>query len=288
MTRFGEQEQEILGYLHQWTNGKFWNRLIILDRGSFNYNAMVLRSKKNKSYWFESQTTNVESFRRLVLDVGKKQNWTVRRKGLETPLSLTDLQGIKRLPFDASQTLFCDKIRPGCEPETSKRCKNRDFGRSCHEMPVWENEAPDDVNDYDKTQNDDDFYHEYQYDNGNVQNVVFWKDIDPSKPPKYFFYEQLKILTRYIKDENSKIRTNREVFKREVNEWNISYQNKFNPKVTDIKECSYHRDKQTELLKKSAKCNRWGDWIRDGECPICGDGFREEHRYCYNHNKSGY
>ena len=75
MTRFGEQEQEILGYLHQWTNGAFWNRLIILDRASFNYESLYERSIKDRSYWFESQTTDVEAIQRLILDVGKKQNW---------------------------------------------------------------------------------------------------------------------------------------------------------------------------------------------------------------------
>ena len=288
LTRFGEQEQEILGYLHQWTNGKFWNRLIILDRASFNYNSMVERSKKDKSYWFESQTTAVKSFQRLVLDIGKKEGWTVKRKNEETPLRLSDLQGIKRLPFDASQTLFCDQTRPGCEPVNSRRCRNSEFGKACHQMPIWEDEAPVDARDFDQTQNDDDFYHEYQYDDGKISNVLFWEDLGISKTSKYFFYEQLKILTRYIKSGNPKIRTNREVFKREVNEWNVSYQKLFISKVIDIKECSKPRAEKIQRLKKSAKCNRWGNWITEDECLKCGDGFQRAHRYCYNHDKSGY
>jgi len=253
LTRFGEQEQEILGYLHKWTNGKFWNRLIILDRASFNYDSMVERSKKDKSYWFESQTKAVKSFQRLVLDIGKKESWTVSRNNVKTPLRLSDLQGIKRLPFDAKQTLFCDKTRPGCEPVTSRRCRNSEFGKACHQMPIWENEAPSDDRDFDIMQNDDDFYHEYQYDDGKIASVLFWEDIGISKTSKYFFYEQLKILTRYIKDGIPKIRTNRDVFKHEINKWNVSYRKQFISKVTDIKECSIPKAEKLRRLKKKAQ-----------------------------------
>ena len=141
MTRFGEQEQEILGYLHQWTNGAFWNRLIILDRASFNYESLYERSIKDRSYWFESQTTDVEAIKRLILDAGKKQNWTIRRNGRDIPLSPHDLEGIKRLPFDAKQTIFCDKVRPGCTPVTARKCSNPRFRQSCYKMPIWEDEV---------------------------------------------------------------------------------------------------------------------------------------------------
>ena len=63
MTRFGQQEQEILGYLHKWTNGAFWNRLIVLDRASFNEEKLVARSIKNQSYWFDSQNADIDAFR---------------------------------------------------------------------------------------------------------------------------------------------------------------------------------------------------------------------------------
>ena len=194
MTRFGQQLQEILGYLHQWTNGAFWKRLIILDRASFDYTSLVERSKKEKSYWFESQSTAVEKFKRLVLDVAKKQDirWYIRRNGEDTEMKLADLDGIKLLPFDAKQTMFCDKIRPGCTPVGDSKC-SANFRKGCHKMPIWESEAPIQDREFDIKQNDNDDYHENEYD-----NVLFWEDVDPDKSSDVFFYEQLKILAKYI------------------------------------------------------------------------------------------
>ena len=249
MTRFGQQEQEILGYLHQWTNGAFWKRLIILDRASFDYTSVVERSRKDKSYWFKSQSTDVEAFKRLVLDVGEKQKWYIRRNGRSTKMKLADLEGIKRLPFDAKQTMFCDQIRPGCTPITASKCRNRSFRIGCHKMPIWENEAPIGDREFDNQQNDNDDYHENEY-----ENVLFWEDVDPTKTSKVYFYEQLKILAKYIKEATPKIRTNREVFQREVQEWNDLYSRQFVSKTADIPTCT--RPEQTKLLKHKASCNR--------------------------------
>lgn len=282
MTRFGQQEQEILGYLHQWTNGAFWNRLMILDRASFGYVSLVERSKKDKSYWFKSQSTDVSAFQKLVLDVGKKQNWTIRRNGKETPLTLNDLDGIKRLPFDAKQTIFCDTKRPGCKPIDSSKCSNKSYRLGCHKMPIWEDEAPFEDREFDYRQNDDDLYHENEY-----ENVLFWEDVDPNRRSKVFFYEQLKILTKFIKEANPKIRTNREVFKREIEEWNALYDKQFISKTTDITLCSTPKAAEQKLLKQKARCNKWGNWIRTTNCPTCGDGLRKERRDCYNYNRSG-
>ena len=282
MTRFGEQEQEILGYLHQWTNGAFWNRLVILDRASFNYESLYERSIKDRSYWFESQTTDVEAIQRLILDVGKKQNWTIRRNGRDIPLSPRDLEGIKRLPFDAKQTIFCDKVRPGCTPVTSRKCSNPRFRQSCYKMPIWEDEVSIQDGEFDYRQDDDDLYHENEY-----ENVLFWEDVSTVRKSKIFFYEQLKILTKYIKGANTKIRTNREVFKREVEEWNDLYEKQFVSKTIDIPKCSMPKAENQKLLNPKAKCNRWGAWVRKTQCPTCGSGSRHEQRYCYNYNKSG-
>lgn len=282
MTRFGQQEQEILGYLHQWTNGAFWKRLIILDRASFDYTSLVERSKKDKSYWFKSQSTDVSAFQRLVLEVAASQKWTIRRNGRDTPMTLADLEGVKRLPFDAKQTIFCDKKRPGCTPIDSRRCLNTSFRRGCHKMPIWEDEAPFADREFDSEQNDYDLYHENEY-----ENVLFWEDVDPSQKSKVFFYEQLKILTKYIKEANPKIRTNREVFKREVEEWNESYDKQFVSKTTDITRCSAPREEQKRLLKPNTKCNKWGSWTRVNSCPTCGNGLRKERRYCYNYTGRG-
>ena len=281
MTRFGEQEQEILGYLHQWTNGAFWNRLVILDRASFNYESLIERSGKDKSYWFKSQTTDVDAIRNLILNVGKQTNkngqqkWTIRRNGRDTPLKSTDLQGLKRVPFDAKQTIFCDKIRPGCTPADSQKCQNTKFRKSCHKMPIWENEAPFEDRQFDYKQNDNDFYHENEY-----EEVLFWEDIATNRKSKFFFYEQLKILTKYIK-EATPIRTNRDVFKREVAEWNDLYDKKFISKTTDIKQCTIPRTEQKLQLKHTGQCNRWGVWGIETDCPICGDGSRRNKRFCY-------
>ena len=282
MTRFGEQEQEILGYLHHWTNGAFWNRLIILDRASFGYDSLVERSQKDQPYWIKSQSTDIVKFQQLAIEVGKKEKWTINRNGKITQLRLSDLKGVKRLAFDAKQTIFCDKIRPGCTPIDARKCRNTKFQRGCHKMPIWEGEAPLEDREFDNRQNDDDFYHENEY-----ENVLFWEDIDPNHPSsKIFFYEQLKILTEYIKNASPKIRTNREVFKREVNEWNNLYKKQFISNVTDIERCSRPREEQTKLLKHKANCNRWGSWTRKTECPTCGDGSRKEQRYCYSHDGS--
>jgi len=281
LTRFGQQEQEILGYLHQWTNGAFWKRLIILDRASFAYTSLVERSIKDKSYWFKSQTTDVEALKQVILDVAQKENWIIRVNGKETPLTYSDLDGLKRLPFDAKQTIFCDKIKPGCTPIDSFQCQNRKFQRACHRMPVWEDEAPLNNRQYDIDQNDYDLYHEIQGD-----EVLFWEDLHPDRESKVFFYEQLKILTKYIKEANPKIRTNREVFKQEVKEWNDLYDKQFISNTTDITKCSTPRAEQLKLLKPKAKCNKWGPWVRNNNCPTCGDGSRQEKRYCYTYNKS--
>ena len=268
MTRFGEQEQEILGYLHQWTNGDFWNRLVILDRASFNYDSLLERSGKDKSYWFKSQTTDVEAIRNLILNVGKQTNkngqqkWTIRRNGKDTPLKPSDLQGIKRVPFDAKQTIFCDKIRPGCTPVNSRKCRNLKFSKACHKMPIWENEAPIEDREFDNKQNDDDFYHENEY-----EEVLFWEDVATNRESKYFFYEQLKILTKHIKEATPKIQTNREVFKREVLEWNDSYDEQFISKTTDIKQCTIPKVEQLQQLNHGGECNRWGTWFEDTQCP---------------------
>ena len=32
---------------------------------------------------------------------------------------------------------------------------------------------------------------------------------------------------------------------------------------------------EKKLLKSKAKCNRWGEWIRKTQCPICGNGSRQ-------------
>ena len=277
MTRLGQQEQEILGYLHQWTNGAFWNRLVILDRASFNYDSLVERSGKDKSYWFKSQTTDVDAIRNVILEVGQKQNWTIRRNGTDTQLNLADLQGIKRVPFDAKQTIFCDKIRPGCTPVNSRKCRNLKFSKACHKMPIWENEAPIEDREFDNKQNDDDFYHENEY-----EEVLFWEDVATNRESKYFFYEQLKILTKHIKEATPKIQTNREVFKREVLEWNDSYDEQFISKTTDIKQCTIPKVEQLQQLNHGGECNRWGTWFEDTLCPICGAGTRQEKRNCYN------
>jgi len=66
-------------------------------------------------------------------------------------------------------------------------------------MPIWENEAPMNDREFDYIQNDNDFYHENEY-----ENVLFWEDVDMNKKSKVFFYEQLKILSKIHKRSQSK------------------------------------------------------------------------------------
>ena len=106
LTRFGQQEQEILGYLHQWTNGAFWKRLIILDRASFAYTSLVERSIKDKSYWFKSQTTDVEALKQVILDVAQKENWIIRVNGKETPLTYRGVFKIYSILFELMTYFF--------------------------------------------------------------------------------------------------------------------------------------------------------------------------------------
>ena len=223
----------------------------------------------------------MEAFKRLVLSVGMKQKWFIKRNGVDTSMRLDDLEGIKRLPFDAKQTLVCDQVRHGCFPITANKCINSSFRRGCHKMPIWENEAPFENRDFDKRQNDDDDYHENEND-----QVLFWEDVNPDKTSKVFFYEQLKIMAKYIR-ANSKIRTNREIFEREVSEWNDNYKTQFISKTVKIAGCPTPKEEQEKLLRPTAKCNKWGPWIRKNNCPKCGGVSRQVQRYCYNYNKSG-
>jgi len=79
------------------------------------------------------------------------------------------------------------------------------------------------------------------------------------------------------------------VFKREVEEWNSLYDQQFIKNTTDIPMCSSARTDHKKLLKPNAKCNKWGPWMKTpgkaGECPTCGDGLRQEQRYCYNYTE---
>ena len=148
-------------------------------------------------------------------------------------------------------------------------------------MPIWENEAPIQDRIFDIQQNDNDDYHENEY-----ENVLFWEDVNPDKSSEVFFYEELKLLAKYIKEATPKIHTNREIFKREVEDWNKLYKSQFISNTTEISKCSVPKVEKTKLLKHKAKCNRWGRWTRVNSCPTCGDGSRKEKRYCYN-AKSG-
>ena len=109
-----------------------------------------MRSKnKDQSFWFDSQQKELKGIKEKILYAGKFFNWTIALANKSTrPLSIEDLEGVKRLPFDPSQTIFCDKTAPGCEPRSSAKCKNRNL-RSCHKMPIWENEAPSSQRDFD-------------------------------------------------------------------------------------------------------------------------------------------
>ena len=157
-------------------------------------------------------------------------------------------------------------------------------------MPVWEDEAPIENREFDQRQNDSDFYHENEY-YSEEENVIFWEsieDVQLSEKTKFFFFEQLKILTKYIKEANTKIQTNREIFKREIKQWNELYDKQFISKTSDLSDCSSKRTEQLKLLYQKAKCNHWGNWRRINDCPICGDGHRQEERDCFTHDNSGY
>ena len=77
---------------------------------------------------------------------------------------------IRFLPFDASQTTYCDR--------TIKSSR-------CHEMPIWEFEV-DENNSYDKDYPDKDDYHEYYDEFDGVPKPKFWSEQSEKYSSLYF------------------------------------------------------------------------------------------------------
>ena len=101
-------EEKILGDLHKWTNGAIWSRLLIVDRVSYGDKTITDRSEnKNKGVWFESQ--NIEPLKRMILKSSKDNEWSIVDGDIKRNLTMEDLEGLRRLPFDASQTDKCEK-----------------------------------------------------------------------------------------------------------------------------------------------------------------------------------
>ena len=85
--------------------------------------------------------SGVLGFDRVWFSSSEKKSFETISGSGDIPLSPHDLEGIKRLPFDAKQTIFCDKVRPGCTPVTARKCSNPRFRQSCYKMPIWEDEV---------------------------------------------------------------------------------------------------------------------------------------------------
>ena len=240
---------------------------------------------KDQSFWFESQNEELKGIKEKILAAGNFFNWQIDLLNKsKRPLLMDDLQGLQRLPFDPSQTIFCDKTKPGCKPRSSPECKNKKL-RFCHKMPIWENEAPFDQRQYDINQNDDDFYHEQE-----DYPIVFWEDLTTEKESKYFFHEQLKILANYIQNADPKILIDKETLigphMERIRVWNEEYDHKFLKKTTKIESCEAIRIDNESALKSKAKCNQWSAWKIIKKCPICGSGKYTEVRECSNFDKT--
>ena len=283
--RFGQIEQAILGDLHKWTNGEIWSRLVILDRIDFSGQKIELRSiTKDRSPWSDSQSDkSIETLKKLVLKVARQEKWVVSENGVQRPLRKWDLSGIKRLPFDASQTVFCDRTIPGCKPTSTFNCENYKFKMYCSKMPIWENEAPDELRFFDEQQDDSDDYHENEF-----RPFLYWENIGMPEKTKYFFFEQLKAMSQYIKQEKTKINPDKVIkeYKREINQWNEIYKKKFITNQTSIATCADEKNEAIKKLKKPGKCNVWGNWFKTKKCPKCGSGNFAEERNCYNYGKT--
>ena len=176
LVRFSNTEQKILGDLHEWTNGAVWNRLLILERASFSEEKILTRSsQKDKGLWFESK--NTDDIKKIILNFG----WTILEEDIRRNLTMDDLEGLRRLPFDASQTDKCDRTYLKCDHQNPTDCKSRkNFKfRLCHKMPIWEKDANETGLDttFDVKQNDKDYYHEYE-----DYPIIFWDYVED--PPR--------------------------------------------------------------------------------------------------------
>ena len=276
MVRLSQTEQNILGDLHKWTNGEFWKRLIFLDRTSFTRADLFDRSTSNKSFWHDSQNTT--DLKNTILKTSQRafNNWKINENGHDRDLMLSDLEGLKRLPFDASQTMFCDKWKENCHSE-GKECSNN-RRRICSKMPVWKNEFSD--GQFDSDYNDDDYYLEYDYN-----PFVFWEDIDPSKESKYFFIEQLKLLSSYIHEAKPKVIPATLKYLRDIESMNDSYRSKFFDNETLIETCEASRNEDLKNIQENVVCNQWTSWTETTKCPLCGRGNSILQRKCMNAEK---
>lgn len=245
---------------------------------------MIDRSEGNNSFWQTSQTNDVIGIKRKVTELASILRWKILSlDGDERDLSIDDLDGLKRLPFDPKQTKFCDTQKPGCDV-TQSGCLNRKF-RLCYRMPIWEDEIPQDERAFDNIQNDNDFYHESE-----EEPVLFWDDEEETEQGeiKYFFHEQLKILSSIISNSSEKVFTERynqiAEYTTKINYWNTNFTNTFAGPET-VPECKSLKITLEDQLKLKAQCNRWGQWEETKKCPICHlyAKFRKE-RKCFSHS----
>ena len=257
---------------------------MILDRVRFSYTDLINRSEQNKSFWFTSQTNDVLGIKRKITELARALNWKILSlNGEERVLSIDDLDGLKRLPFDPMQTKFCDTHKPGCDV-TQSDCLNRKF-RYCDQMPIWEDEIPQDERAFDIFQNDNDFYHESE-----EEPVLFWDDdeITERQRIKYFFHEQLQILSSIISNSSEKVFTERynqiAEYTAKINDWNTNFTYTFSGPET-VPKCQSLKITLENQLKLKAQCNRWGQWEETQKCPICHQNakFRKQ-RKCFSHS----
>jgi len=144
-------------------------------------------------------------------------------------------------------------------------------------MPLFENEAPEGTQDYDQNYQDYDDYHE--------EPELIFPTNDEEK--RFYFFEQIKKLAHFIKNQENKINPPKLQFKNDLEIINRGYKKRFIDKTEPIPFCETRKNKRLEKMREELECNFWTKWSREGSCSVtCGDGKQIFTRTCENRNES--
>ena len=105
---------------------------------------------------------------------------------------------------------------------------------------------------------------------------------------KYFFMEQLKILSKIIQEsaEKPKVKSSRMEYAEISQKLETLYSNQFEMNTTRIETCEVAKSKSRAQINPNTECNHWGEWESTSKCAICGESSYTEERKCYNHDKT--
>ena len=99
---------------------------------------------------------------------------------------------------------------------------------------------------------------------------------------KYFFLEQLKILSKFILDHPEKIQSPRMIYRKKINDLNDLYKDLYTFPYSDkIEECFELKIKHLQKLRDPVECPKFGQWKDISSCsPFCGNGKKTQGRTC--------